>query len=44
MSTTSEKPGKNIYVCTNCGETVHLDYNTDALPPCPKCNKNNYRP
>jgi DNA-directed RNA polymerase subunit RPC12/RpoP len=44
MSTTGEKPGKGRYVCTNCGQVVHLDDNSDSLPPCPKCSKTNYRP
>jgi DNA-directed RNA polymerase subunit RPC12/RpoP len=39
---TGEKPGKGTYVCTNCGQTVVLDDNTDTLPPCPKCDKTSY--
>ncbi len=34
---TGEKPGKGTYTCTECGQTVVLDDNTDTLPPCPKC-------
>lgn len=44
MSTTGEKPGKGSYVCTNCGQVVYLDDNTDTLPPCPKCTETNYKP
>ena len=44
MSTTGEKPGKGIYICTNCGETVRLDDNSDRLPPCPRCRGTNYGP
>src|SRR3954453_22598846 len=35
MSTTGQKPGKGTYSCTDCGQTVVLDDNTDTLPPCP---------
>ena len=35
---TGEKPGKGEYICTNCGQVVVLDDNTDTLPPCPKCS------
>ncbi|QUX96521.1 hypothetical protein C0J08_14425 [Marinomonas sp. CT5] len=44
MSTTSEKPGKGTYTCTNCSETVTLDDTSDRLPPCPKCHKTDYKP
>ncbi|WP_329494537.1 zinc ribbon-containing protein [Caproiciproducens sp. CPB-2] len=40
---TGEKPGKGNYQCTTCGEIVHLDDDTDTLPPCPKCNHTTYR-
>lgn len=42
MPTTGEKPGVGTYKCTNCGELVHLDQNTDKLPPCPKCHETDY--
>ncbi|MBE9594979.1 MAG: hypothetical protein IMF19_16040 [Proteobacteria bacterium] len=32
-----EKPGKGRYICTSCGEDLHLDDDTDALPPCRRC-------
>lgn len=38
MPTTGEKPGKGRYVCTNCGEDLYLDDDTDTLPPCAKCH------
>ena len=44
MSTTGEKPGKGTYTCTNCGQTVYLDQNSDRLPPCPKCGGTHYLP
>ncbi|MSR92645.1 zinc ribbon-containing protein [Inconstantimicrobium porci] len=44
MSSTGEKPGIGTYTCTNCGEQVKLDDNTDTLPPCPVCHKTEYRP
>lgn len=44
MSTTGEKPGKGVYTCTNCGQKVKLDDATDTLPPCPSCEKTNFRP
>lgn len=42
MPTTGEKPGVGTYKCTKCGELVHLDQNTDTLPPCPKCHGTDY--
>lgn len=39
---TGEKPGIGTYACTNCGQTVVLNDNTDTLPPCPKCDKTSY--
>jgi DNA-directed RNA polymerase subunit RPC12/RpoP len=42
MYSTGDKPGKGSYKCTACGEIVHLDQNTDTLPPCPKCHKTTY--
>ncbi|MFR5114736.1 zinc ribbon-containing protein [Turicibacter sanguinis] len=44
MSTTGQKPGVGVYICTNCGNSVHLDDQTDTLPPCPKCHNTTYRP
>jgi DNA-directed RNA polymerase subunit RPC12/RpoP len=44
MSTTGEKPGRGLYTCTKCGQTVRLDDSTDALPPCPRCQNTEYRP
>lgn len=38
MGTTGENPGIGNYTCNNCGTVVHLDDDTDTLPPCPKCN------
>lgn len=32
-----EKPGKGTYYCTECGEDVNLNDDTDKLPPCSKC-------
>jgi DNA-directed RNA polymerase subunit RPC12/RpoP len=43
MPTTGEKPGKGTYKCTNCGQLVRLDDHSDTLPPCPKCDKTNFR-
>ncbi|MGV8144353.1 MAG: zinc ribbon-containing protein [Methanothermobacter sp.] len=34
-----EKPGIGRYICTNCGEDLHLDDSTDTLPPCAKCKE-----
>lgn len=42
MYKTGEKPGKGEYTCTNCGQVVVLDDNTDTLPPCPKCSGDAY--
>lgn len=42
MYKTGEKPGIGTYKCTKCGELVHLNDNTDVLPPCPKCHNAYY--
>ncbi len=44
MSTTGEKPGKGMYICTKCGQVVVLDDDTDTLPPCPKCSGTEFTP
>jgi DNA-directed RNA polymerase subunit RPC12/RpoP len=42
MHSTGEKPGIGTYQCVNCGTEIHLDDNTDTLPPCPKCDKTTF--
>lgn len=42
MYRTGEKPGMGTYQCTECGQLVILDDNTDTLPPCPKCGNTTY--
>ncbi|MDY6827637.1 MAG: Zn-ribbon containing protein [Bacillota bacterium] len=42
MLSTGEKPGKGDYKCTNCGKIVHLDADTDILPPCPRCGNREF--
>ena len=42
MHSTGEKPGIGTYRCVNCGTKIHLDDNTDTLPPCPKCDKTTF--
>lgn len=42
MYSTGDKPGKGTYKCINCGELVHLNDDSDTLPPCPKCHKTSY--
>ncbi|ALT69281.1 rubredoxin-like protein [Methanobrevibacter millerae] len=37
-----EKPGIGRYVCTNCGEDLHLDKSSKPLPPCSRCGKCTY--
>ena len=37
-----EKPGKGIYVCTQCKQIIVLNDQTDTLPPCPKCNNGEF--
>ena len=44
MAKTGEKPGEGTYTCKNCGQTVTLDIATDTLPPCPSCQKTDFRP
>jgi hypothetical protein len=36
--TCGQKPGKGTYRCTKDYEIIHLDQDSDVLPPCPKCN------
>ncbi|AQX55918.1 zinc ribbon-containing protein [Priestia flexa] len=43
MPSTGEKPGKGLYQCKSCGQLVRLDDNSDRLPPCPRCEKTEYR-
>ncbi|ADQ80897.1 hypothetical protein Palpr_2768 [Paludibacter propionicigenes WB4] len=43
MPTTGQKPGRGTYYCTNCGQSVTLDDDSDILPPCPKCSHTNFR-
>lgn len=43
MPTTGEKPGKGLYQCTKCGQTVYLDNHDDTLPPCPRCDGTDFR-
>ncbi len=42
MPKTGEKPGKGIYYCKNCGQSVYLDDDDDTLPPCPRCKKTKF--
>jgi DNA-directed RNA polymerase subunit RPC12/RpoP len=35
-----EKPGKGTYKCSKCGWKVRLDDDSDRLPPCGTCGKN----
>ncbi|AYD39648.1 hypothetical protein D4Z93_03575 [Clostridium fermenticellae] len=42
MYSTGDKPGKGHYKCTNCGEIIYLDQDTDTLPPCPKCRMSTF--
>jgi len=30
------------YSCTNCGETIDVQ-SVQSLPPCPKCNNNEWQ-
>ena len=34
-----EKPGKGRYCCTKCDWSVNLDDDSDQLPPCGNCGK-----
>ncbi len=43
MYKAGEKPGKGTYICTNCGNDVNLDDDSDRLPPCPNCSNGEYR-
>ncbi len=37
MPKIGEKPGKGIYRCQSCGQSVTLKDDTEALPLCPRC-------
>jgi hypothetical protein len=39
MSTTGEKPGKGVYTCIKCDQTVVLNDSSDT-----KCNGTDYQP
>lgn len=36
MHRANEKPGEGLYLCTNCGQHVYLDHESE-LPLCPQC-------
>lgn len=42
MPRTGEEPGRGLYICTRCGQTVRLDDDGDRLPPCPDCAHTEY--
>ena len=42
MPTTGEKPGAGTYTCTNCGQGVVLNDDTDTMPPCPNCGNSEF--
>lgn len=42
MVITGEKPGIGVYTCTNCGQKVHLDDDSDRMPPCPNCGNTTF--
>lgn len=35
---TGEAPGSGSYRCKTCNQLIHLDDNSDRIPPCPNCN------
>ncbi len=42
MFKTGEKPGKGHYYCSQCGQSINLDQDSDHLPPCPDCNNSTF--
>lgn len=42
MFSAGDKPGKGEYKCTNCGNIVELEADSDALPPCPRCGNKEF--
>lgn len=38
-----DKPGKGIYICTECNHRIILEDDQDKLPICPFCNCAEYR-
>ena len=42
MVTAGEKPGTGFYFCDQCGHRVYLEIGTDRLPPCTKCQGNQF--
>ncbi len=42
MPTAGESPGKGLYICKNCGQSVGIDNDRYPLPLCPKCQGSEY--
>ncbi|RDC53440.1 hypothetical protein DVA85_03350 [Acinetobacter sp. RIT592] len=42
MVTAGEKPGTGFYFCVQCGHRTYLEIGTDRLPPCTKCQGNQF--
>ncbi|WP_180009912.1 MULTISPECIES: hypothetical protein [Acinetobacter] len=42
MVTAGQKPGTGFYFCVQCGHRVYLEIGTDRLPPCTKCQGNQF--
>ena len=42
MPFTGERPGKGTYKCSNCGQKIMLDDNSNTLTPCTRCRGNKY--
>ncbi|MEG2693031.1 MAG: zinc ribbon-containing protein [Acinetobacter sp.] len=42
MVTAGSKPGTGFYFCVQCGHRTYLEIGTDRLPPCTKCQGNQF--
>ncbi|MGE8541396.1 MULTISPECIES: hypothetical protein [Acinetobacter] len=42
MVTAGSKPGTGFYFCVKCGHRTYLEIGTDRLPPCTKCQGNQF--
>lgn len=42
MFKTGEKPGRGQYFCSQCGQQINLDKDSDHLPPCPDCSNSTF--
>ncbi|WP_270180432.1 zinc ribbon-containing protein [Alkalihalobacillus sp. CinArs1] len=42
MPRATDRPGEGTYKCTNCGQEMTIEKESDQLPPCPSCGNNTF--